>query len=73
MTTRSMDEALAAKGRVEAGLLARAGVTGIDVGQDADGTPVIRIYVADAAARAGLPTTIDDVPVEVVERRFGLQ
>lgn len=70
MKTRSMDEALAAKSRVEADLLARPGVTGVDVGQRDGGAPVIRIYVATAAARAGLPTTLDDVSVEVVERRF---
>jgi hypothetical protein len=74
-----MDEALQVKQAVEGELLQKKGVTGIDVGQRAQGAagsePVIRIYVADRAEAMrsqDLPTEIQGVPVEVVERRFTL-
>lgn len=76
---KSIEEATRIKERLEAELLRRPGVTGIDVGMRAapDGTqePVIRIYVAEreeAARHAALPTELEGVPVLVVERRFRL-
>jgi hypothetical protein len=72
----SLDDAVRIKSQVEGELLAKPGVTGVDVGQrGTGGTPVIRIYVA---SRDAIPkdltsmTDIQGVPVEIVERRFEL-
>jgi len=72
----SLEDAIRIKSEVEAELLAKPGVTGVDVGQRAGGgSPVIRVYVA---SRDQIPgdlasmTDIRGVPVEVVERRFEL-
>jgi hypothetical protein len=72
----SLEDVIRIKSEVEAELLAKPGVTGVDVGQRAGGGgPVIRVYVA---SRDQIPgdlasmTDIRGVPVELVERRFEL-
>ncbi len=76
---KTMAEALQVKQSVEAEMLRKPGVTGIDVGQRTAGAigdePLIRIYVAnrqEAMRSLNLPTEIQGVPVEVIERRFVL-
>lgn len=63
---------------MERELLARAGVTGVDTGPKiVDGiktaTWSIRVYVErkhDVPPEEALPTEIDGVPVDVIQRRF---
>lgn len=62
----SLDAAQQIKARHEQKLLELEAVTGVDVGPG----PSIRIYVSDMAAAAALPTEIEGMTVEVVERRF---
>jgi hypothetical protein len=66
------EQALQIKTRFETGVLALPGVTGVDLGQRA-AEFVIRVYVASRAAAPALPASVEGVPVEVIERRFGLQ
>ena len=65
-------QALAIKQRFEADTLKLPGVTGVDLGQ-ADGAPTLRVYVASRASAPKLPPHVEGLPVEIVERRFGLQ
>lgn len=71
------EQALQIKARFEPGVLALPGVTGVDLGQRQPGQGaaefVIRVYVASRAAAPALPDSVEGVPVEVIERRFGLQ
>jgi hypothetical protein len=74
---KTMEEALRVKERIEAEILGRPGVTGIDVGYyhsagPESREPAIRIYVADRGAAPPFPEEIDGVPVVVIERRFEL-
>jgi hypothetical protein len=72
----SLDDVIRIKSEVEGELLAKPGVTGVDVGQrPAGGSPVIRVYVASRdqiPADLGSMTEIRGVPVEIIERRFEL-
>jgi len=61
VASRSIDEALAAH---TDGLLRHPGVVGTAVGL-CDGVPCIRVFVSDAAARAGIPDTLDGHPIRV--------
>jgi hypothetical protein len=74
--SKTLEQAVRSKERVEAEILAKPGVTGIDVGlhpsAGAEGQPVIRIYVADKKTAPQLPAEVDGVPVVVIERRFEL-
>lgn len=66
-------QAQAIKSRFEQGVLALPGVTGVDVGRNAAGEFVIRVFVAAKAAAPPLPGSVEGLPIEVIERRFGLQ
>jgi hypothetical protein len=66
-------QALEIKSRFEGHVLTLPGVTGVDLGQRPDGGPTIRVYVAARAAAPALPDQVEGVPVEIIERRFGLQ
>ena len=76
---KTLDEVIRIQKQVEDDILQVPGVTGIDVVQSSGGQAaeeyVIRIYVEDKAGaleRKQLPDSIQGVPVELVERRFGL-
>jgi hypothetical protein len=74
---KTLEQARRSKEHVEEEILAKPGVTGIDVGlQPGAGTeggePVIRVYVADKTSAPELPAEVDGVPVIVIERRFEL-
>ena len=74
---KTLEEAVRAKERIEAEILGKAGVTGIDAGYlsgsgQENSEPVIRIYVADKRKAPPLPAEVDGVPVVVIERRFEL-
>ena len=60
-----LDHAIAVQDRHTDALLARAGVVGTGVGLGADGQPVIVIY-AQPAGVAGLPSSLEGVPANVV-------
>jgi len=71
----TLEQAVRAKESIEADVLGRQGVTGIDAGYrstegKASSEPVIRIYVADKHRIPSLPNEVDGIPVVVVERRF---
>jgi hypothetical protein len=66
-------QALEIKSRFEARVLTLPGVTGVDLGQRPDGGSAIRVYVASRASAPALPDQVEGVPVEIVERSFGLQ
>jgi len=74
-TTMSVTEqqALAIKQRFETDVLKQPGVTGVDLGQGAGGAHTLRVYVASRASAPKLPDHVEGLPVEIVERRFGLQ
>ncbi len=63
-----LSHARAAKERNSDRLMGIAGVQGHGVALDADGQPVIEVYLAseNAAARAQIPATIENIPVRVV-------
>ncbi len=63
-----VSRARAAKERNSDRLMGIAGVQGHGVALDADGQPVIEVYLAseNAAARAQIPATIENIPVRVV-------
>ncbi len=63
-----LSRARAAKARNSDRLMGIAGVQGHGVALDADGRPVIEVYLAseNAAARAQIPATIENIPVRVV-------
>jgi hypothetical protein len=71
----TLEQAVRAKESIEADVLGKPGVTGIDAGYRSTGgkassEPVIRIYVADKQRIPSLPSEVDGIPVVVVERRF---
>lgn len=66
-------QALEIKQRFEVDALKLPGVTGVDLGQRAGAGPTLRVYVASKASAPALPDHVEGVPVEIVERRFGLQ
>jgi hypothetical protein len=73
---KDIEQARRIKSAIESDLLKRPGVTGVDTGyRTIDGKPtsepVIRIYVInrDEVAQS-LPTEIEGVGVEVIERQF---
>jgi hypothetical protein len=73
--SKTLEQAMRSKERVEAEILGKPGVTGIDVGARSGaegGEPVIRIYVTDKKTAPELPAEVDGVPVVVIERRFEL-
>lgn len=75
--SKTLEQAVRAKERIEAEILSKPGVTGIDVGYDPrsgaeSSEPIIRVYVANKQAAPQLPTEIDDIAVVVIERRFEL-
>ena len=57
--------AIRAQERATPALMARSGVVGTGVGLNPAGRPVIRIFLAHGAV-TGLPSRVDDVPVERV-------
>ncbi len=77
---KSLEEIMVIKGELEKDLIKQPGVTGIDVGYrviDGKTTDVfsIRVYVsnkAEALKQLKLPTEIQDVPVDLIERTFVL-
>jgi hypothetical protein len=74
---KTLEEAVRAKETIEAEILGKPGVTGIDVGnRPGAGTGsserVIRIYVADKKRAPPLPSEVEGIPVIVIERRFEL-
>ncbi len=66
-------QALEIKQRFETDTLKLPGVTGVDLGQAAGGAKTLRVYVASRASAPRLPEQVEGMPVEIVERRFGLQ
>ena len=77
MDTKTLEQARRVKERLEAEILSKPGVTGIDVGYrpgtgPEGGEPVIRIYVADKQAAPELPAEVEGIPVIVIERRYEL-
>jgi hypothetical protein len=69
------------KQEAEAGLLGLPGVTGVDIGYrivggEKTGELAIRVYVAekkapeDVPASERIPQAIQDIPTDVIERRF---
>ena len=71
------------KQEIEAALLALPGVTGVDIGHKTIGGEktselAIRVYVAEKKAPEEIPAservpeTIEDIPTDVIERRFVL-
>lgn len=78
MSSISMDQAIAIKSRVEGEFLRQAGVTGVDVGyRMVQGQPTqelaIRVYVRSLGDAPALPKSVEGLPVDVIERSFGLQ
>ena len=78
MSSMSLEQATAIKSRFEGKVLSQAGVTGVDVGyRSAGGQPTqelaIRVYVSALSAAPPLPKEVEGLPVDVIERRFGLQ
>jgi hypothetical protein len=77
---KSLDEATRIKAAIEGDWMKRPGVTGMDVGYRlVEGKPTdqvaIRVYVDNLATtqnQLDLPSEIEGVPVEIVERRFEL-
>lgn len=77
---KSLDEATRIKAAIEGDWMKRSGVTGMDVGYRlVEGKPTdqvaIRVYVDNLATtqnQLDLPSEIEGVPVELVERRFEL-
>ena len=77
---KTMDEALQVKAGIEADLIKQPGVTGLDVGYHVvDGKrteePAIRVYVAnkqEALKTLKIPTEVQGVAVEIIERKFEL-
>lgn len=77
---KSLDEVTQIKAEVEKDLIKMPGVTGIDVGyRIVDGKPTevlaIRVYVsnkAEALKQLKIPTEIQGVPVDLIERTFVL-
>ena len=80
MPEKSLDEIRRVKREVEAELLKLPGVTGVDVGPKSvggrkTGQLAIRVYVEkkrDVPQDQSIPTEIQGVPTDVVERRFVL-
>ena len=78
MASISLEQATQIQSRFEVGVLHLPGVTGVDVGQRrVDGQYTnelaLRVYVASRAAAPALPAVFEGLPVEVIERSFGLQ
>jgi hypothetical protein len=71
----TMDQAIAVKRRFEAEWMKLPGVTGVDAGhrvsseQSADEV-VIRVYVADRSKAPDIPSSVEGIPVVIIERRF---
>ncbi|MGI9307609.1 MAG: hypothetical protein ACR2P6_00020, partial [Gammaproteobacteria bacterium] len=55
--------ALQAQERHTQSLLEREGIVGTDVSFDADGQPVIRVFISNDSVRAQIPTHLDAIPV----------
>lgn len=73
VAVKTLEEATRAKEQIEAEILGKPGVTGIDSGLRPGGNePVIRVYVSDQRKAPPLPVEVDGVPVIVIERRFEL-
>jgi len=75
--SKTLEQVVRVKERIEAEILGKPGVTGIDVGYDPrSGTessePVIRVYVANKQSAPELPAKIDGITVVVIDRRFEL-
>ena len=68
-----MEQAVAIKGRFESEVIRKPGVNGVDLGAGADGGPVIRVYVRSRATAPSLPSMVDGVPVQIIERTFDAQ
>jgi len=62
---KGLDRALEVQKKHTKGLMAKKGVVGIAIGLSEDRRHVVKIYVEDEHARAGLPKKLDDVPVVV--------
>ncbi len=71
MAAITREQAAEIKARFEPDVLKMPGVTGVDLGIGS--TPTIRVYVDTIATAPSLPTSVEGVPIEVIERRFGLQ
>lgn len=64
---RLFSNALAIQGRYTDKLLAEPGNVGTGIGFEADGTPVIKLFTADAAATARAPKSLEGMKVVVEE------
>lgn len=51
--------------RAEAELLARPGVEGVGLGRSESGAETIIVYVSDAAAASGLPSSLAGMPIVI--------
>ena len=61
-----LERAIAAQERHTDALLQDAGARGTAVSWDEAGDPVIRVYIDASSSSAGIPTSLDGVPVEVI-------
>jgi hypothetical protein len=71
---KSMEDAMRIKESVEQDWLRLPGVTGIDVGAS-ESQPVIRVYVSNleqAQKHSIVPSEVQGVPVELIEKQFRL-
>lgn len=63
--TERLQAAIAAQERHTDALLSEFGAHGTAVGWDADGEPVIKVYVADDASAGAIPGRLDGITVQV--------
>ncbi len=61
----ALERAITAQERHTEALLQRPGTRGTAVSWDAAGQPVIRVYLENGTSAAGLPQTLDGLPVQV--------
>lgn len=78
MSHITLEQATAIKSRIENEVMSKPGVTGVDVGFRGAGTGqgqelALRVYVDSLNNAPALPSQVEGLPVEVIERRFGLQ
>jgi hypothetical protein len=65
-----MEQATAIKSRFESIVIRKPGVSGVDLDASDGGDPVIRVYVQSRARAPELPSAVEGIRVEVVERSF---
>ncbi len=61
----ALERAIAAQERHTEALMRRPGTRGTAVSWDDQGEPVIRVYIENGGSAAGLPETLDGLPVQI--------